>query len=161
VCLQQDSSNTEREFTMQTKPPNIEWHLARKIEEFELMAVSAAASLCVYVCVCVCVCCFFLFCWVMGVCLLTEPHHCSFKPNLWTLSGFWLPRLKGLLTGKLIAVNFWLLPCDGSVFGLNPQHYTSCLACLLSRLTACFCVIRWWSQKNGKHQEILHAWATH
>lgn len=39
IQRRQESSNTEREFTMQNKPPNIEWHLARKIEEYELMAL--------------------------------------------------------------------------------------------------------------------------
>ncbi|XP_070181903.1 son of sevenless homolog 1-like isoform X2 [Littorina saxatilis] len=34
-----ESINTEREFTYQGKPPNIEYHLARKEEEFELMAL--------------------------------------------------------------------------------------------------------------------------
>ncbi|XP_076442792.1 son of sevenless homolog 2-like [Babylonia areolata] len=34
-----ESINTEREFTYQGKPPNCEWHLARKMEEFELMAL--------------------------------------------------------------------------------------------------------------------------
>ena len=40
VQRRQESSLTEREFTMQVKPPNIEWHLARKFEEAEIMAVS-------------------------------------------------------------------------------------------------------------------------
>lgn len=34
-----ESANTEREFTHQGKPPAIEWHLTRKIEEFELMTL--------------------------------------------------------------------------------------------------------------------------
>ena len=38
--VQLESANTEREFTYQGKPPNCEWHLARKLEDFELMTVS-------------------------------------------------------------------------------------------------------------------------
>nr|KAG5688352.1 hypothetical protein BaRGS_032920 [Batillaria attramentaria] len=47
VSLQLESVNTEREFTHQGKPPAIEWHLTRKIEEFELMTFTFWLEKCI------------------------------------------------------------------------------------------------------------------
>ena len=47
MCVQSDSLGVEWEFTNQGKPPNIEWHLAHKSEDFDLIAVSICCHTCV------------------------------------------------------------------------------------------------------------------